>query len=265
MLKKCLEVRSDCGAGKFMALIGLSSVFSFLLVPIAIMMVVSPQANQEVQDQFFFVVLAALCLSSLVISIFKYRSKRQQQRLQSPAFMIDKQGVRYGADLSKTIPWSSIALITESIRKESNYTEKAEFTLSLKDGMSKTFDLRSLDSKPEQIIAFTRESLRRSRGLKLKDLKNRSVSCPLCAKPTKKLKTIQSGIIVFLLFYNKYELKQHICCRECVRSIILRDSAINLLTCHITWPVLWLAAVVLPQSGKLLFSGHDAKALEHIT
>jgi hypothetical protein len=260
-----LEVRSDCGAGKLKAAIGACSLFCFLSIPAAILTALSPRDKASAEDRMFFMMLAILCVSGLAWCIWLYLSKLEQQRSLPPSMRIDDHGITVGTNLANMIPWGSVVSATERIERNASQLVKAELMLSLVDGESTVLDLRSLDSKPEQIVAVAKEALRQSRGLKLRDLERTSVSCPSCGRQTEDLKLIQSGIIIFLLFYYSYQLRQYACCRECARKIIARDSAINLLTCHITWPLLWLAAVVLPQSGKLLLRGHDAKALEHIT
>ena len=265
MRSTSLEVKSDCGVTKFKLLIGVLSLFLFPFATLASTILLSPRDNHKLQDKIFIFVFTALCIGGLAWCIVSYCKKRRLQRSLAPLMRIDENGISIGADPSNSIPWHSVASIVETIRRESHVAVEANLTLLLTNGEAKIVELLSLDSKPERIVAFAKESLRQSRGLSLKDLECSSISCPLCTRPTENLKLIQSGVLIFLLFYYSFNLKQYLCCRECARKIIARDSAINLLTCHITWPVLWLAAVVLPQSGKLFLGGHDKKALEQVT
>lgn len=106
---------------------------------------------------------------------------------------------------------------------------------------------------PEKAVSFAKERYRRSQGLeiqKIKDL-NREASCPRRGVTTTSLKSVHS-----------IRLDKLVCCSKCARRILLRDTAINLVTSNVVRPFIWLIPVFLPQIGKMLNTGHDQKTLD---
>lgn len=260
------EARNDFGANKHKLLIYLCILFAILLNPLAILMNVSPQKDTKPTDQRFFLGLTAIVDAGLVVAFLLYRNAKQRQRQSSPVIRISEKGIEFGDDLKNSIPWKQVATLSDRIERQNRATIVATLNVTLVDGRTIPIDLLSLDKKPEQVARFATEALRNVRGINLRQIKDfaTAVTCPRCGQPTDSLKAIQSGVIIFLLFHVHYTLNSYVCCRNCVRKQFSIDSAINLLTCNIAWPILWLVAVILPQSGKLLFPGHDKKALEKV-
>jgi len=263
---RVMDCRLGHGAPKLLSVIWALAFFALLLTAGAALMIAAPQENAKSVDRLFFIGLAVVVDAGLIWAVVVYWLKKRLQRASPAVLRIDEQGIQFGRDLKESMPWSSVKAVDGRVRREKRNLVEAVLLVTLADGKSPALDIKPLDRKPEQIIDFAKAMLRDVRGIKVSELKDfaAQVRCPVCGEMSSNMKWIQSGVIVFLLFYNSYSLERIACCQRCARRILGRHSAINLLTCHITWPLLWLVAVLLPQSGKLLLPGHDKKALENV-
>jgi hypothetical protein len=212
------------------------------------------------------VVIAAGAIGALTSMVAWYYIRRARQRRMPAILRFCDAGIQHGANLEQLLPWTKINAINERIDTDHGVARKAVLYLQLVDGRTHAINLTHFDQKPDRIIDAARELLRNSRGVSIHDIKDFAtpVQCPICGKETLSLKSIQSGTIVFLFIHARSSLKKYACCRRCARRIIARDSAVNLITCNIAWPIAWVGAVIIPQLGKLVLSGHDLKALEKV-
>lgn len=265
-----MELRSDCGATLARALMWLAVVFFGVCSPIlflAIADVLDTSRSIKLPNEMPLLFLAAFIVLVTALGWYLYTLHRQQS---APVeIIVDESGIqlipRFAADRKRVLPWRQIVSITSEISNEpGNY--QAHIDLDLTDGTSTGIDLRKLSEKPAKIVAFAKSMHRKSRKVNLHLIRSRHtrVVCPRCGLETERLKSIQTGRIVFLFIHNEYRLQTITCCQSCARRVLARDSAVNLLTCHFTWPILWFGAVILPQSMKLLRPGHDRQALEDI-
>jgi hypothetical protein len=262
------EARQDCGAFFFKILILLCGVFAFFMDAIALAALLNPRpgVNGHPPDRSRIVPILASANVALIVAIAMFLWSKRRQRTSPPLVRISNNGIQFGPNLASSITWKQVGGLSDRIERTQHAVTTAKLNVQLLDGSAVAIDIKRLNHKPEKIVAWATEAYRNFRGVNIRDMKDfgEKINCPRCGKPTDSLKCFQSGIMVFLLFHVSYSLNDHVCCRSCTRQRLAIDSAVNLITCNIAWPLLWFGAVIIPQTGKLLFSGHDKKALEKI-
>jgi hypothetical protein len=264
--KPVFEARKDFGASAYKGLIVVSMLFAVMTNPFAVLQMARPPNKDKLGDPSLILTIAVLSDIGLIASVIMLSRAKRRQRESTPVIRISDKRIQFGPDLKDNIPWNQVATMSEQIKRRNRVIETATLAVKPVEGRPVSIDLKQLDHTPEQIAVAAKAAFRAFRGVVVRDLKDfaATMTCPRCGNPTDGLKSIQSGIMIFLLFYVRYTLNTYICCRSCARRQLAIDSLINVITCNIAWPILWLGAVIVPQSGKILFSGHDKKALEKV-
>ncbi len=202
-----------------------------------------------------------LQIGSIIALLVARRNIKKGQ----PILRITREGVFSGREAQYFKPWTEIDAVGGYVdQKKTEIVAVLTFEFQ-NSGVG--IRLTTMAGKAKRIIDLCKDLRRRSVGVEVNQamFAGTLLSCPYCLKESDSLKNIQFGSIVLIpLVYVSYKLTRTTCCMPCARQKLLVDSVRNLLTCHVFWPILWFGAVILPQSGKLLFRGHDKEALRDV-
>ena len=90
-----------------------------------------------------------------------------------------------------------------------------------------------------------------------------SIPCPHCGLPSTRIKSLRTGVLVFLGVAGFWRTWTETGCTTCVRGKLIGYTGLNLLTAHILWPIAVLPWMVV-QLMRTALDGHSPEILKQL-
>ena len=90
-----------------------------------------------------------------------------------------------------------------------------------------------------------------------------ALPCAHCGQPSTRIKSLRTGILVFLGVGAFWRTWTEVGCAACVRARLLQYTGLNLLTAHILWPIAilpWMTVQIL----RTALEGHSPEILTQL-